>query len=254
MLTTINNPENVTSLKAVRPASRVIRASKEFVVFLVDNDHGVLESLTRLLCTTGYRVKAYSSPETFLAEHDDSVPGCVVLDMVMPVLNGIDVQRVLKRQNFARPIVFLTGHGDVQSTVLAMRAGATDVLVKPVKASELLRAIKSAEEQDKIGRRAENERRAIMALLKKLSPREKEVLTHVITGRQNKQIARVLGISLKTAKVHRGNMMAKMGVGSVAELVQMTIRLSTEQSRPLNALNDHDAAICLCRKASVGQV
>ena len=107
-----------------------------------------------------------------------------------------------------------------------MRAGATDVLVKPVNPSTLLQAIKSAEEQDKISRRAERERQATLALLGKLSPREKEVLTHVVAGRQNKQIAGVLGISLKTTKVHRGNMMAKMRVGSVAELVRMTTRFS----------------------------
>jgi FixJ family two-component response regulator len=211
----------------VRPASRVKgESSAEFWVFLVDDDHAVLESLTRLLRTTGYRIKAYSSSETFLAEHDISVAGCVVLDMAMPVLNGLDVQRVLKRQDFERPVIFLTGHANIHSTVLAMRAGATDVLVKPVNASTLLQAIKSAEEQDKISRRAERERRATLALLEKLSPREKEVLTHVVAGRQNKQIAGVLGISLKTTKVHRGNMMAKMRVGSVAELVRMTTRLS----------------------------
>ena len=143
----------------------------------------------------------------------------------MPVLNGLDVQRVLKRQDFERPVIFLTGHANIHSTVLAMRAGATDVLVKPVNPSTLLQAIKSAEEQDKISRRAERERQATLALLGKLSPREKEVLTHVVAGRQNKQIAGVLGISLKTTKVHRGNMMAKMRVGSVAELVRMTTRI-----------------------------
>ena len=115
----------------VRPASRVKgESSAEFWVFLVDDDHDVLESLTRLLRTTGYRIKAYSSSETFLAEHDISVPGCVVLDMAMPVLNGLDVQRVLKRQDFERPVIFLTGHANIHSTVLAMRAGATKVRIK----------------------------------------------------------------------------------------------------------------------------
>ena len=155
-------------------ASRVkSESSTEFMVFLVDDDHAILESLTRLLRTPGYRIKAYSSSETFLAEHDTSVPGCVVLDMAMPVLNGLDVQRVLKRQDSERPVIFLTGHANIHSTVLAMRAGATDVLVKPVNASTLLHAIKSAEEQDRINRCAERERRATLALLEKLSPREK---------------------------------------------------------------------------------
>ena len=177
--------------------------------------------------------------------------GCVVLDMAMPVLNGLDVQHVLKRQDFERPVIFLTGQANIHSTVLAMRAGATDVLVKPVKASTLLQTIKSAEEQDKISRCAEKERRVTLALLEKLSPREREVLTHVIAGRQNKQIAGVLGISLKTAKVHRGHMMEKMGVGSVAELVQMTARIALQPRRATSALDSRYADACLWRKANV---
>jgi FixJ family two-component response regulator len=239
MLTRINN----APLKVVREASKIKHSTnEEFTVFLIDDDRGVLESLTRLLRTTGYRVKAYSSSETFLAEHDAFAPGCVVLDMSMPILTGLDVQRALKRHGFERPIIFLTSHANVHSTVIAMRAGATDVLVKPVKASELLQAIRLAEEQDKINRCVERERRAILALLAKLSPREKEVLTHVIAGQQNKQIAGVLGISVKTAKVHRCHMMAKMGVGNVAELVQMTARISM---RPRKTAGDFSGRDCV---------
>src|SRR5262249_7929721 len=156
---------------------------------------------------------AYSSSETFLAEHDASAPGCVVLDMVMPTVNGLDVQQALKLHEVERPIVFLTGTANVHSAVLAMKGGALDVLVKPVKASALLQAMKVAEEYDRTSRGVENERQKILALFKKLSPREKEVLIHVVAGKQSKQIARVLGISVKTAKVHRGNMMGKMAAG-----------------------------------------
>lgn len=254
MLAPPERSKKVTPLRVVKSAPRDRQASSaEFVVFLVDDDRGVLDSLTRLPRTTGYKIKAYSSSETFLAEHDATVPGCVVLDLAMPILSGLDVQRVLKRQDFERPVVFLTGHATINSTVLAMRAGAVDVLVKPIKASQLLQAIKLAEEQDKISRCAERERQATLALLEKLSPREKEVLTHVIAGRQNKQIAGVLGISLKTAKVHRGNMMAKMGVGSVAELVRMTAGVSMQPRRPVNALHGRHAAMGFWQKADVGR-
>jgi FixJ family two-component response regulator len=249
MLTQLSKPEKVTALKVMKPLVRVNRTGGEqFIVFLVDDERAVLENLTGLLRTTGYRIKAYSSSETFLAEHDASVPGCVVLDMAMPVLNGLDVQRALKRQDFDRPVIFLTRYASVHSTVLAMRAGAVDVLVKPVKASHLLQAIKLAEEQDKVGRCAERERRATLSLLEKLSPREKEVLSHVILGRQNKQIAGMLGISLKTAKVHRGHMMAKMGVASVAELVRMTS--SMQLDRATNELTGRDANFCFLRKVA----
>jgi len=212
------------------PPIRLVGADKEFVVFLVDDDQAVLESLTRLLRTAGYRIKAYSSSETFLAEHDASAPGCVVLDMVMPTVNGLDVQRALKLHEIERPIVFLTGTANVHSAVLAMKGGALDVLVKPVKASALLGAIRVAEESDKTSRGVESERQRILALFEKISPREKEVLIHVVAGKQSKEIARTLGISLKTVKAHRGNMMRKMGARSVAELVRMTLRSARELS------------------------
>src|SRR5215475_2306339 len=179
MLARTDSSQKVASLKLVKGGRS---SGSEFVVFLVDDDVALLDALTRLLQTTGYKIRAYSSSETFLAEHDASVPGCVVLDLTMPVLNGLDVQRALKRQEFERPIVFLTGHASICTTVLAMRAGATDVLLKPVNSSELLQAIKSAEEQDRKSRFAERERRAILVRFEKLSPREKEVLTHVIAG------------------------------------------------------------------------
>jgi FixJ family two-component response regulator len=128
-------------------------AASEFVVFLVDDDPSVLRALSRLLQSAGYKIKAYSSPQTFLAEHDPSVPGCIVLDLVMPDLTGLDVQQALARQGIDRPIIFLTGHATIRESVLAMKSGAIDFLSKPVDQSNLLRAVKLAEERDSARRR-----------------------------------------------------------------------------------------------------
>jgi len=218
-----------TILNADRsPPIRLADADKEFVVFLVDDDHAVLESLTGLLRTASYRTKAYSSSEKFLAEHDASVPGCVVLDFFIPELNGLNVQKALAHQEIERPIIFLTGHGTVRTTVLAMRAGAVDVLLKPVKRSELLDAIRRAQVRDEANRRAEAERRSIDALMQRLTPREKEVLTHVVTGECNRKIAETLGITVRTVKEHRGRVMEKMEAPNVAELVRMAAKASLQ--------------------------
>jgi len=207
----------------------------DFAVFLIDDDTGVLKALTRLLRTAGYKTKAFSSPEAFLDEHDPSVPGCAVLDLTMPGLDGLEVQRKLAGEATSRPIVFLTGHGNVPVSVRAMKAGAVDFLQKPIKRADLLEAVERAAALDKVTRRADEERRAIYALLDKLTPREKEVLTHVIAGRLNKQIAADLGTVEKTIKVHRSRMMAKMGVRTVAALVQLTQKVSLQPSRPANS-------------------
>ena len=134
-------------------------ARKVFTIFLVDNDLGVLKALSKILQTGGYRIRAYSSSARFLDEHDPSVSGCAVLDLSMPGLNGLNVQKALTRQEIDRPIIFLTGHVTIRATVLAMRAGAIDVLLKPFKRLELLQAIKRAEERDKMNRDAVAARR-----------------------------------------------------------------------------------------------
>jgi FixJ family two-component response regulator len=211
-------------------------ATAAFTIFLIDDDTCVLKALTRLLQAAGYRTKAYSSSETFLHEHDASISGCAVLDLSMPVLNGLDAQQALMRQGADRPIIFLTGQGSIEMSVLAMRAGAVDVLVKPVNRSELLQAIKCSEERDKINRHAAAERRVIHELHEKLTRREREVLRHVIAGTINKQIAIALGVGEKTIKVHRGRIMKKMRARSMAALVRMTEKISLQPSRFENSL------------------
>lgn len=204
-------------------------------VFLVDDDATVLRAVSRLLRAEGYQVREYSSPEIFLAEHDPELPGCVILDLAMPGLNGLELQKVLAGKS-ERVIVFMTGHGDVSSSVQAMKAGAVDFLLKPFDDAALLRAVTAAVERDLHARAIRAERTGIAGLLAALTPREHEVLQHVVAGRINKQIAADLGTVEKTIKVHRARIMEKMGVDSVAELARLCERAgfrSTPGRQPL---------------------
>jgi len=195
-----------------------------FTIFLVDDDAGVLKALTRLLRVKGYDARPYASPRDFLTHHDPTVPGCAVLDVAMPGLDGLALQEALIAEGAPRPIIFLTGKGDIPTSVRAMKAGAIDFLTKPVSDQILLDAIARAEEQDGKSRQAQAELDAIHARMTTLTPREREVLTHVVAGRLNKQIAGDLGTVEKTIKVHRGRMMEKLGVRTVVDLVRMAER------------------------------
>ncbi|MBT1514452.1 response regulator [Bradyrhizobium sp. SRL28] len=192
----------------------------QLTVFLVDDDPGVLKALAVLLTESGFDVRAFSTPHEFLSQHDPSVPGCAVLDVAMPGLDGLELQASLATGKLDRPVIFITGVGDVPTSVRAMKAGAIDFLTKPVSDDELLAAIARATEKDAESRTRHKELQSINERLAKLTPREREVLTHVIAGRLNKQIAHDLGLVLNTVKIHRGRVMEKMGVKSVAELVR----------------------------------
>jgi FixJ family two-component response regulator len=200
----------------------------DFTIFLVDDDQAVLQALGRLLQAAGYQTKAYSSAKTFLDEHDGSIPGCVVLDLAMPDFNGLGVQDALVRQGMKRPIIFLTGQATIPESVQAMKAGAVDFLTKPTNQFQLLSAIKSAEARDRTQRRVDAQQNAILQKMAKLTRREKEVLDYVVRGYLNKQIGGALGIHEKTIKVHRGRVFKKMDVKTVAELVQMTVRINRD--------------------------
>jgi FixJ family two-component response regulator len=208
---------------------------EQFEVFLVDDDPGVLKALSRLLHTAGYKTQAFSSPETFLSTHDPSVPGCAVLDLAMPGCDGLAVQQKLTSQAGARQIIFLTGHGNVPDSVRAIQAGAVDFLLKPVKGEDLLQAVARAADKDHVARKEQEESQLIRGRIETLTRRELEVLTHVIGGRLNKQIAGDLGIVEKTIKVHRSRMMAKMGVRTVAALVRLTEKIGIEPASHLLA-------------------
>jgi FixJ family two-component response regulator len=192
-----------------------------FTVFLVDDDASVIKALSRLIRTKGYEVRSYTSPQEFLAEHDAAVPGCAVLDVAMPGLDGLELQQALTSDGSGRPVVFITGAGDIPTSVRAMQAGALDFLTKPVSNKDLLAAIARAEERDASSRQVHAELAAIEARIATLTPREREVLGHVVTGRLNKQIAFDLGTVEKTIKVHRSAIMKKLGVRTIADLVRM---------------------------------
>jgi FixJ family two-component response regulator len=203
----------------------------DFTIFLVDDDQAVLQGLGRLLQAAGYRTKTYHSAKTFLYEHDSLIPGCVVLDLAMPEFNGLDVQDALVRQGISRPIIFLTGQATIPESVQAMKAGAVDFLTKPIKQSQLLSAIRSAEARDRTQRHVEARRNVVVRKMAKLTPREKEVLNYVVRGWLNKQIGGALGIHEKTIKVHRGRVFKKMGVKNVAELVRITLGINQDDQQ-----------------------
>jgi FixJ family two-component response regulator len=205
-------------------------SEQPFVIFLVDDDPGVLKALTRLLDTQGYEVRAFSSPVEFLAQHDRSIPGCAIFDVSMPGLDGIELQAALKAGGVERPVIFITGVGDIPVTVQAMKAGAVDFLTKPVKSRQLLAAVALAAEKETQALELRTELASINDRFSKLTPREREVLTHVIAGRLNKQIAADLGTVEKTIKLHRGRMMHKVGVRTVADLVRIAERAGIQPS------------------------
>jgi FixJ family two-component response regulator len=192
-----------------------------FTIFLVDDDAGVLKALSRLLRAKGYEVRPFASAEEFLEGHDSAVAGCAVFDVAMPGLDGLALQQIFTASGNQRPVIFLTGKGDIPKSVRAIKAGAIDFLTKPVRDKNFLDAIARAEEVDARTRQTSADLAAIQAKITTLTPREREVLTHVIAGRLNKQIAGDLGTVEKTIKVHRGRMMEKLGVHTVVDLVRL---------------------------------
>ncbi len=194
-------------------------------VFIVDDDPAVSKSLSRLLRSAHLPVAAFSSPHEFLERYDPNLAGCLVLDVAMPGLNGLELQRALIARGHEPPIIFLTGHGDIPMSVQAMKRGAVDFLTKPVNDADLLKAIYVAIEKDRLRRQTRAEIDEIQQRLATLTPREREVLEHVISGQLNKQTAADLGTVEKTIKVHRGRVMHKMKVSSVAELVRLAERV-----------------------------
>ena len=190
-------------------------------VYLVDDDPGVLKALTRLLRASGREVLAFTSPEAFLEQHDPAAPGCLVLDVAMPGRSGPEFHRDLAASGVDRAVVFITGYGDIPTSVRAMKDGAVDFLSKPFDDSQFLAAIEAAIERDQLSRRTRGERRVVEQKVASLTLRERQVLEHVVAGQLNKHIAADLGTVEKTVKVHRGRIMRKMGASSLVELVRM---------------------------------
>ena len=196
----------------------------EACVSVVDDDALVLRSLGRLLRSAGFAVRTYPSAQAFLAQPADAAPGCVVLDLSMPGLNGMELQEELAARGSTLPVVFLTGHGDVPTSFQAMKRGAADFLTKPVDEKDLLAAIQHAFERGRALRKTRSETAEIERRLASLTPREREVLVHIVAGKRNKQVAIELGTVEKTIKVHRARAMEKMQARSLAELVRLAER------------------------------
>jgi FixJ family two-component response regulator len=194
-------------------------------VFLVDDEPGMLKSLTRLLRAEGFMVCSFSSAEEFLANHHPAEWGCLILDVAMPGIDGLELQQHLGRKGVTLPIVFLTGHGDIPMSVRAIKAGAVDFLTKPVDDTDLLTAVRAAMQKAEAQRVLAAEVAVLCERFGQLTPREREVLRHVISGKLNKEIAAELGTGEQNIKIHRGRVMEKMRSDSVAELVRMAERL-----------------------------
>ena len=190
-------------------------------VFIVDDDASFLTSVERQLRAAGFAVSAYSSASDFLAGCPPDASGCVLADLQMPGMDGIALQEALAKSDNPLPVVFLTGQGDIPTSVKAMRRGAEDFLTKTAPGDELLAAIRRAVARDDRERGERNQRRALHERFERLTPREREVLAQVLRGRLNKQIAADLGIDERSVKRHRSSLMGKLAVGSVAELAQL---------------------------------
>jgi len=191
----------------------------EAIVFVVDDDPSVRRSLKRLIRSAGFTVDSFASADEFLERPRPDIPGCLVLDILMPGVNGLDLQDELAAAEVNLPVIFLTGYGTVPASVQAMKAGAVDFFEKPVDDGALVGAIHQAVERSRRARLEQAETREIQRRVASLSPREREVLSLLLTGMLNKQIASQLGTTEKTIKVHRGRVMEKMRAGSIADLV-----------------------------------
>lgn len=201
------------------------------IVFVIDDDASVRDAVKRLIASVGLRVETFGSTREFLAAKRPDVPACLVLDVRLPDVSGLEFQGELAELDFQIPIIFITGHGDIPMTVRAMKAGAVEFLTKPFRGQELLDAVQEAIAKD----RAAWSERAQMAVLRArydtLTPREKEVLKLVASGLLNKQVGAELGTSELTVKTHRGRVMEKMGADSLADLVRMSERLNSSAAK-----------------------
>src|SRR6266566_7131565 len=212
-------------------ASPSLKLQNKPIVFVVDDDVSVRESLELLIGFAGWQPETFSSAEEFLTRPRPLVPNCLVLDVSLPDLNGLELQKLIATDRIDMPIIFITGHGDVPMTVQAMKAGAVEFLTKPIDDDALLSAIKSAIKRSAAALDDQTELEALRQCHVSLTPREREVMRLVVAGMLNKQIGMKLGISEITVKPHRGKMMQKMKAESLADLVKSAVRLGLAPAR-----------------------
>jgi FixJ family two-component response regulator len=202
-------------------SAKPVGSTDQPIVFVVDDDASMRQALARLLQSVQLRVEVFASPQEFLQSERPNVPSCLVLDVRLPGLSGLDFQAELAKADVRIPIVFITGHGDIPMSVRAMKAGAVDFLAKPFRDQDLLDAVTTAIQRDQKRREHENAMTDLRAHFSSLTPREREIMALVASGLMSKQIAAEVGLSEITVKVHRSHLMKKMGARSVADLVRM---------------------------------
>jgi FixJ family two-component response regulator len=204
----------------------------EAVIAVVDDDPSVRQGLQRLIRSVGWKAETFASAQEFLARPPTEAPSCLVLDLQLPDLSGLDLQKRMAEVGLETPIVFLTGHGNIPASVQAMKAGAVEFLTKPVDEQDLLRAIQEAIERDRRTRQQHADMRQLRDRYESLTPREQEVMRQVVSGLLNKQIAAELRITEDTVKFHRGHIMRKMRADSLADLVRMAETLGIRAPQP----------------------
>jgi len=207
-------------------------SAREPIVFVIDDDESMRRALTNLFQSVGLRVEVFGSAPQMLQSKLPDVASCLVLDIRLPGLSGLDFQTELAKANIHIPIIFMTGHGDIPMTVRAMKGGAVDFLTKPFRDQDMLDAVVTAIERDRKRREADKIVAELQALLETLTPREREVLAWVSSGRLNKQIAAELGLAEITVKIHRGRIMKKMGARSLADLLRKAETLGVGRIKP----------------------
>jgi FixJ family two-component response regulator len=213
-------------------SSRDVAGVKEPIVFVIDDDVSMRRALTNLFQSVGLGVEVFGSAPEMLQSKLPDVASCLVLDIRLPGLSGLDFQTELAKANIHLPIIFMTGHGDIPMTVRAMKGGAVDFLTKPFRDQDMLDAVVTAIERDRKRREVEKVVANLQALFETLTPREREILALVASGLMNKQTAAEIGLAEITVKIHRGHIMKKMGARSLADLIRMAERLGIRRARP----------------------